>query len=318
MPTEQAVPTAATAGTTESGSRVAGSAAADGTVREWGWANRIGFALASPVVATLIRCYLMAWMGTSAPLALYPVAILLSALFGGILCGAIATVLSGAIAWFVFFSATSPDTAMLRIFALALNGAVISVIGERIHVERRRRNFSDRALRSALVESGNARQALAMQARVLESMAEGVCVFREDGSILFTNPAFDQMFGAERSQLQGTNIVNLKDAPPDEARRRYASAVAEARRSNCWEGDQRHRNCCGEVFHTHTRITPIQLDQEWCYVSVHEDVSEKHRADEALHALNQDLRDRVQEMTTLLDVLPVGIGIATDGTADTS
>ncbi len=316
MPTEQAVPTAATAGTTESGSRVAGSAAADGTVREWGWAKRIGFALASPVVATLIRCYLMAWMGTSAPLALYPVAILLSALFGGILCGAIATVLSGAIAWFVFFSATSPDTAMLRIFALALNGAVISVIGERIHVERRRRNFSDRALRRALDESGNARQALAMQARVLESMAEGVCVFRENGSILFTNPAFDQMFGAERSQLQGTNIANLKDAPPDEARRRYASAVAEARRSNCWEGDQRHRNCRGEVFHTHTRITPIQLDQEWCYVSVHEDVSEKHRADEALHALNQDLRDRVQEMTTLLDVLPVGIGIATDGTAD--
>ena len=316
VPTEQPVPSAAIAGATESGSRFLGSTDNDGSVKEWGPAKRIGFALASPVVATLVRCYLMAWMGSSAPLALYPVAILLSALFGGILCGAIATVLSASIAWFVFFSTTPPDTAMLRIFALVLNGAVISVIGERIHVERRRRNSSDRALRDALVESANARQALAMQARVLESMAEGVCVFRESGSILFTNPAFDQMFGAERGRLLGTNIADLKDAPADEARRRYASAVAEARRSNCWEGDQRQRNCRGEVFYTHTRITPIQLDQEWCYVSVQEDISEKHRADEALHALNQDLRDRVQEMTTLLDVLPVGIGIATDGTAD--
>ena len=35
-----------------------------------------------------------------------------------------------------------------------------------------------------------------------------------------------------------------------------------------------------------------------------------------MHALNQDLRDRVQEMTTLLDVLPVGIGIATDATGE--
>ena len=222
VPTEQPVPHAAIAGAAESGSRVLEPADTDGQVKEWGPAKRIGFALASPVVATLVRYYLMAWMGSSAPLALYPVAILLSALFGGILCGAIATILSASIAWFVFFSTTPPDTAMLRIFALVLNGAVISVIGERIHVERRRRNSSDRALRSALVESGNARQALAMQARVLESMAEGVCVFREQGQILFTNPAFDQMFGAERNRLLGTNIADIKDAPPDEARRRYA------------------------------------------------------------------------------------------------
>lgn len=316
MPTEQPVPHAAIAGAAESGSRVLEPADTDGQVKEWGPAKRIGFALASPVVATLVRYYLMAWMGSSAPLALYPVAILLSALFGGILCGAIATILSASIAWFVFFSMTPPDTAMLRIFALVLNGAVISVIGERIHVERRRRNSSDRALRSALVESGNARQALAMQARVLESMAEGVCVFREQGQILFTNPAFDQMFGAERNRLLGTNIADLKDAPPDEARRRYAAAVAEARNANCWEGEQRHRNAQGRTFQTHTRITPIQLDQEWCYVSVQEDVTERRRAEEAMHALNQDLRDRVQEMTTLLDVLPIGIGIATDTTAD--
>lgn len=315
-PTEQPVPHAAIDGATESGSRYLGSVATHGSAKVWGPAKRIGFALASPVIATLVRYYLMAWMGSSAPLALYPVVILLSALFGGILCGAIATILSASIAWFVFFSTTPPETAMLRIFALVLNGTVISVIGERIHVERRRRNSSDRALRDALVESGNARQALAMQARVLESMAEGVCVFRENGSILFTNPAFDQMFRAERNQLLGKNIADLKDAPPDEARRRYAASVEVARRSNCWEGDQSYRNCRGEVFHTHTRITPIQLDQERCYVSVQEDVSEKRRADEAMQALNQDLRDRVQEMTTLLDVLPVGIGIATDGTAD--
>lgn len=41
-------------------------------------------------------------------------------------------------------------------------------------------------------------------------------------------------------------------------------------------------------------------------------ISQKNIEPTRRYALNQD-RDRVQEMTTLLDVLPVGIGIATDG-----
>ncbi|MGC3969891.1 MAG: PAS domain-containing protein [Pirellulales bacterium] len=47
-----------------------------------------------------------------------------------------------------------------------------------------------------------------------------------------------------------------------------------------------------------------------------EDVTQRRRAEAALQSVNQDLRDRVQEMTTLLDVLPVGIGIAVDASAD--
>ncbi|MBA4018237.1 MAG: hypothetical protein C0483_13785 [Pirellula sp.] len=315
-PTEQNKPIAeipSSQGSTAGNPGISGDAPGSS---EWGPAKRIGFALLAPVVATVVRYYLMTWMGDTAPLVLYPVAILLSALFGGLVGGAVSTVVSSALSWWVFLADAPSETVALRIFALMLNGSVISIIGERIRIERRRANSGDRALRNALSESGQARQALAMQARVLESMAEGVCVFREQGQILFTNPAFDQMFGAERNSLLGTNVADLKDSPPEEARRRYAAALAEARRTNCWEGEQYHRNARGDVFQTHTHITPIQLDQEWCYVSVQEDVTEKRRADEAMHALNQDLRNRVQEMTTLLEVLPIGIGIATDATAN--
>jgi signal transduction histidine kinase/ActR/RegA family two-component response regulator len=43
-----------------------------------------------------------------------------------------------------------------------------------------------------------------------------------------------------------------------------------------------------------------------------QEVEERKRAETEVHRLNDDLRHRVEELQTLLDVLPVGIGIATD------
>lgn len=58
-------------------------------------------------------------------------------------------------------------------------------------------------------EQVRAERAIATQARMIESMLEGVAVVNEQGIVEITNPAFDRMFGYGRGDLIGRNIKEL-------------------------------------------------------------------------------------------------------------
>ncbi len=58
-------------------------------------------------------------------------------------------------------------------------------------------------------EQVRAERAIATQARMIESMLEGVAVINEQGIIEITNPAFDRMFGFSRGGLIGRDMAEL-------------------------------------------------------------------------------------------------------------
>lgn len=58
-------------------------------------------------------------------------------------------------------------------------------------------------------EQVRAERAIATQARMIESMLEGVAVINEQGIIEITNPAFDRMFGYSRGGLIGRDMAEL-------------------------------------------------------------------------------------------------------------
>jgi PAS domain S-box-containing protein len=58
-------------------------------------------------------------------------------------------------------------------------------------------------------EQVRAERAIATQARMIESMLEGVAVVNEQGVIEITNPAFDRMFGYGRGDLIGKDMAEL-------------------------------------------------------------------------------------------------------------
>lgn len=68
-------------------------------------------------------------------------------------------------------------------------------------------------------ERTRAERAMAVQARMIESMLEGVAVISEGGVIEITNPAFDAMFGFERGRLVGSSIASLAGRPFDRPER---------------------------------------------------------------------------------------------------
>lgn len=72
---------------------------------------------------------------------------------------------------------------------------------------------------SETTEQVRAERAIATQARMIESMLEGVAVIDERGVIEITNPAFDTLFGYRRGELIGRNMATLAGWPFEQPER---------------------------------------------------------------------------------------------------
>jgi PAS domain S-box-containing protein len=72
---------------------------------------------------------------------------------------------------------------------------------------------------SETTEQIRAERAIATQARMIESMLEGVAVINEQGVIEITNPAFDMLFGYRRGELIGRNMAQLAGWPYEQPER---------------------------------------------------------------------------------------------------
>jgi len=121
---------------------------------------------------------------------------------------------------------------------------------------------------------------LELQARVLESMGEGVSVANESGVILYTNPAEDRMFGYEPGELLGRHVSVQNRYPPEENQRVVAEVIAELRRSGRWFGEFANVRKDGTPFTTVARITALDVGDRQYWVCVQEDITERKRAEE--------------------------------------
>jgi len=72
---------------------------------------------------------------------------------------------------------------------------------------------------SETTEQVRAERAIATQARMIESMLEGVAVVSEQAVIEITNPAFDTMFGYRRGELIGRAMTTLAGWPFEQPER---------------------------------------------------------------------------------------------------
>ncbi|HKO15250.1 MAG TPA: ATP-binding protein, partial [Gemmatimonadaceae bacterium] len=139
---------------------------------------------------------------------------------------------------------------------------------------------------------------LQLQARVLESMREGVSVADEAGVIIYTNAAEDEMFGYAPGELTGQHVTVQNTYPPEENARIVGEVIEQLRTSGSWEGDWENVRKDGTHFLTHARITATRYEGRSYWVCVQEDVTERVHAerrkaflDEATRLLAQSLAD---------------------------
>jgi len=118
-------------------------------------------------------------------------------------------------------------------------------------------------------------EALKMQGRVLESMAEGVTVCDEDGLILFSNDSCNTMFGYKSGELIGEHYSVIRSLPQDEGRRAMDELFCVLREKGAWMGEMNSRKKDGTAFITRSRISVLEMDGVRSFVAVVEDITEK-------------------------------------------
>src|SRR4028119_1264345 len=140
-----------------------------------------------------------------------------------------------------------------------------------------------------VTERKQAEESLKLYGLVLESMIEGVSVSDEQGFIIYTNPAEDAMFGYGRGELIGQHVTIYNSYPAAENERIVGEVIEHLKTKGSWSGEFSNRKKDGTSFPTLARITALEMSGKRHWVCVHEDITERKRAEEAIIRSEQRL-----------------------------
>lgn len=140
---------------------------------------------------------------------------------------------------------------------------------------------------SEITEQLRAERAIATQARMIESMLEGVAMVNDAHMIEISNPAFDAMFGYRRGELIGREFAVLSVRPLTELQAWSAKANGRASASLQLEFEGRRRD--GSVFAVAGILSRLEIGGRNQNLVVLQDVSERKQLERAiLQAVNRE------------------------------
>jgi two-component system CheB/CheR fusion protein len=154
-----------------------------------------------------------------------------------------------------------------------------------------------------ITDRRRAEQALELHSHVLESMTEGVSVSDESGSIIYTNPAEDRMFGYAPGELQGQRVTVQNAYPPEENERRVAEVIGLLHREGAWAGEWYNRRKDGTTFFTESNISRLGLGEKPLWVCVQRDITDRKRQEAQRELLVGELAHRVKNTLAIVQSL---------------
>ena len=138
----------------------------------------------------------------------------------------------------------------------------------------------------------SAEETIRTHSHVLMQLTEAVNFTDEHGTILYTNAAFDTMFGYVSGDLIGKNVSTLNHAPKGVYERASDEISTAFRAGRSWIGEFRNRHRDGTEFWTRARAFQIQGGR--LAVCVQEDITARRKAETALRDSEERFR-RVAE-----------------------
>lgn len=268
--------------------------------------QRYGIAVLAVLSAMVLMLLLNPLVAmTQSPFFMFFGAVMASAWYGGMRPGLLATVLSAGLSTYFFIAPTgsllvAPDN-KVQLLLFILEGVLISLLGEALRTSNQRLEVSVQQLR--LSEE--------RYRRLIDTAYEGIWVLDTQGRINDANPRMSQMLDYSIEEMVGRSMFDFMDA---EVRREKAQQFEQRQ-----QGVKEQFECCycrkdGSPLWTILCTSPI-LSETGVFqgaIAMITDVSDRKLTEEEIFQLNQSLNRRIKELETLLDVIPVGIGIAED------
>lgn len=152
---------------------------------------------------------------------------------------------------------------------------------------------------------------LQRQADLLELAYEAIIVRDEQGAITYWNRGAEFMYGWTREEAIGNETHTFLQTQLPELGGELDAIVLQQEH---WQGELTHTCKNGKQIIVESRQVLIRNQQgtPTGFLEVNRDITERKRTETALHDLNQKLQRLLVESQTLLEVIPIGIGIADD------
>jgi PAS domain S-box-containing protein len=152
---------------------------------------------------------------------------------------------------------------------------------------------------------------LQRQADLLELVYEAIIVRDEQGAITYWNRGAESMYGWTRAEAIG-NVTHtfLQTQLPEPGGELDAIVLQQEH----WQGELTHTCKNGKQIIVESRQVLIRNQQgtPTGFLEVNRDITERKHTETALLDLNRKLQRLLVESQTLLEVIPIGIGIADD------
>ncbi len=130
-----------------------------------------------------------------------------------------------------------------------------------------------------ITDRRQAEETLRLQAMALEALAEGVAATDQHSIIIYTNLAFDTMFGYQPGELLGRHASVLHAYPPEETGRRLAAIASRLEAGETWQGELQNIRKDGTLFLANVSMSVLNLPNTTYRIMIHEDVTERRRAE---------------------------------------
>ena len=132
-----------------------------------------------------------------------------------------------------------------------------------------------------------ARQELLLPSKITESMHEGIHLARiNDGSVVYTNPRFDEMFGYSPGELNGQHISIINAPTEDSPEETDAKIVSAVKERGFWRGEVHNTRKDGSLFWCESSISTFDHPEHGAvFISVHTDITERKLAEDLQEAI---------------------------------
>lgn len=157
----------------------------------------------------------------------------------------------------------------------------------------------------------------AVLAKIARTVPGVICSFRLDrlgkASMPYASPAFESVYGFLPERVQADFSSVFERIHPDDLGHVHATIIASAQSLQPWRDVFRYSHPLkGEVWIEGHSMPEREPDGSTIWYGFIQDVTDRKVQEHQLKSLDQNLAQRLEELQTIFDTVPIGLSIAGD------